>query len=630
LQWSHAYDANNQLVEITDANGHVTSYQRDVLNRIVGITNPLGWSTGLAYDANGNILNQTKADGSVISYEYDALDRVIRTCYPDDTGMTFAYDAIGNLTEASYAGWSVQYTYDALNRRTRAEYPALDCSVEYTYDDVGNRQSLTVMNEKNRLHQVEYHYDATNRLAELIDMLNSSALHYTYDPAGNLTGISYPNNTRTSCVHNDNNWVTTVENLDHSSATMSAFAYTYDAVGNVTQIVRTTPSGSVTTSYDYDALNQLILETYPRYALAYAYDAAGNRTSRTDPQGTTRYTYDAADQLLQAGDTAFTYDANGNLTSRTDPHGMYSHAYDYDNHLISLRAPGNRLHTFNYDALGRRISRSGSEGAAWYIYDGMNPILEGNDSLSRGTAYTYGNGLLATSHSLSSGDSSVLSYHGDALGTVYNVADADGVSRAAYGYDAFGHQSRVAGLDENPYRFVGQLGVQMEEASGDLYLMGFRYYDAGTGRFLTHDPLPGFLRAPLSINQYLYVANNPITLMDPYGLQAFLGDWKFWAGLGLSSFGAGIAFTGLGAPLGAYAVKVGVGLMVAGGALDIYSVATTKPPEAATKLVNKINKQRQRQWQAVQQMNPVVGPLESQGQGVKPEKSTGKLSGPSN
>jgi RHS repeat-associated protein len=53
-----------------------------------------------------------------------------------------------------------------------------------------------------------------------------------------------------------------------------------------------------------------------------------------------------------------------------------------------------------------------------------------------------------------------------------------------------------------------------------------RYYDAGTGRFLEEDPAgmgsPLALYAPQRLNPYAYVANNPINLLDPWGLDYLL------------------------------------------------------------------------------------------------------------
>ncbi|MDR7313780.1 YD repeat-containing protein [Brevibacillus nitrificans] len=52
--------------------------------------------------------------------------------------------------------------------------------------------------------------------------------------------------------------------------------------------------------------------------ISYEYDAVGNRTEKIVTQGgnttTTTYTYDAGNQLKAVNGQAYSYDANGNLT----------------------------------------------------------------------------------------------------------------------------------------------------------------------------------------------------------------------------------------------------------------------------------------------------------------------------
>ena len=49
-----------------------------------------------------------------------------------------------------------------------------------------------------------------------------------------------------------------------------------------------------------------------------------------------------------------------------------------------------------------------------------------------------------------------------------------------------------------------------------MYLRA-RYYDPALGRFLGRDPFTGVATSPQSLNRYLYVLNNPVLLIDPYG-----------------------------------------------------------------------------------------------------------------
>lgn len=50
-----------------------------------------------------------------------------------------------------------------------------------------------------------------------------------------------------------------------------------------------------------------------------------------------------------------------------------------------------------------------------------------------------------------------------------------------------------------------------------LYYYGARYYDAGTGRFISADTLVPRIFNPQSLNRYSYCLNNPLKYIDPSG-----------------------------------------------------------------------------------------------------------------
>ena len=66
----------------------------------------------------------------------------------------------------------------------------------------------------------------------------------------------------------------------------------------------------------------------------------------------------------------------------------------------------------------------------------------------------------------------------------------------------------IAG-DMNPFRYAGEY---TDAETGYQYLRA-RYYDANVGRFLTEDPIGN------GSNWYIYCDNNPISLVDPSGLE---------------------------------------------------------------------------------------------------------------
>jgi RHS repeat-associated protein len=70
------------------------------------------------------------------------------------------------------------------------------------------------------------------------------------------------------------------------------------------------------------------------------------------------------------------------------------------------------------------------------------------------------------------------------------------------------------GSTPTPFGFVGQ-GQYQTDADTGLMLLGHRYYDASTGRFLSADP------AQVGTNWYEYCDNDPLNRADPSGLYSF-------------------------------------------------------------------------------------------------------------
>jgi len=71
----------------------------------------------------------------------------------------------------------------------------------------------------------------------------------------------------------------------------------------------------------------------------------------------------------------------------------------------------------------------------------------------------------------------------------------------------------------NPYKFQGEWH---DEATGLVYLRA-RWYDPGTGRFLSSDPSNGRPRSPLSLNRYIYANADPLNRIDPSGRESMIG-----------------------------------------------------------------------------------------------------------
>jgi len=257
----------------------------------------------------------------------------------------------------------------------------------------------------------------------------------------------------------------------------------------------------VTTTYDYDSVSQLIEEDRTGYNATYTYDANGNRTSRTVNSSTESYAYDAADKLTAitggANPRTFDYDDAGRTIEITSGAGTRYFAYDYESRLTSLTLENSSVHSYSYNGLDTRISRNEAGTTRTYRRDGVyatDPVLgDGNSNFTPG---------------ISSRTSPASSFfQTDFLGSVTKQTGSGQTVTTSRQYDAFGNLA--SGSAAAPFGFAGRWGYQ-EDASG-YQLLGQRYYDPTTGRFLTRDS------AKDGRNWYGYCSNDPIGNVDPTG-----------------------------------------------------------------------------------------------------------------
>ncbi len=82
-------------------------------------------------------------------------------------------------------------------------------------------------------------------------------------------------------------------------------------------------------------------------------------------------------------------------------------------------------------------------------------------------------------------------------------------------YDAFGNWRKASGQSNIQMLYQGQ----QQDPESNLYYLRARYYDPATGRFISRDPVKGYLQDPRTQNGYDYALNNPINLSDPSGLE---------------------------------------------------------------------------------------------------------------
>ena len=102
----------------------------------------------------------------------------------------------------------------------------------------------------------------------------------------------------------------------------------------------------------------------------------------------------------------------------------------------------------------------------------------------------------------------------DPQGTPLAEADAQGNVTARFDYRPYGAQALGT-----PPAGPGYTGHVNDPDTGLVYMQA-RYYDPGTGRFLSVDPVGPAPGNTFSFNRYGYASNNPIVNIDPDGRQA--------------------------------------------------------------------------------------------------------------
>lgn len=509
LTVTYTYNQRGQRERVIDPAGKETQYSYDERGNLIKITNALSF-VEFEYDENGNLLKVIDSHGNEVENQYDKMDRLANTSDPLNKTTHYSYWKNGNVfTRLDAMGVITEYFYDKLGRLTKISYPD-GSDIDFAYDDNGN---LTAMVDA--AGTTTCSYDTLDRLTGVNDSFGND-IAYTYDAENNRTSITYPGNKTVSYAYDGLNRLTKVTDWLGGET-----AYQYDTVGNVTRIDN--PNNSYT-RLTYDNDNRLTaLENYKQdgsiiASYAYSLDAAGNITEISSveplepiiPGESTTYSYNNANQLISDGTNTYAYDDNGNLIERSGSQNT-AFTYNYENMLTSISGTIDITNTYN--GFGMRVARLEDGTQTRYILDmasSLPSVLAETNASGTITAY-YIHGLGLISRITPSGNRLV--YHFNHRGDTVALTDASGNLTDSYAYDEYGKIANSSGSTENPFKYVGKYGV-MDEGD-DFFFMRARYYNAETGRFLSKDPI-GF--AGGDWNLYAYVAANPVVGIDPTGL----------------------------------------------------------------------------------------------------------------
>jgi RHS repeat-associated protein len=576
--------ACGSLNSITDPKGQLTTFNRDLEGRVyqklfndTTVVNYLyeGQTAPNTVGADSRLQSSTDAKNQRTNYLYFADDTLQQISYtttagqpltPPTASVSYTYDPNYNristmndgtgLTNYGYYAVTVPPALGAGQLET-LDGPLTNDTVYFGYDELG-RLSAFAVNGLSNLNTTSF--DSLGRINGEVNNLGTFSFGYV-GVTNRLQTLNYPNGRVTSYSYFPNSGdkqLQTLQNFLPNASNLSRFDYVYDKEHIITQWTKQIDAAASTPLYlSYDPADQLVdwknnanPNRFGGFDHNLAYDLAGNRQTdiydlfpggylgaiedRKDEnfnsvnelgsvQGAAPSPTPAPGPLHEGEDVppppppdTFSYDPNGNMIGRVYSSGS-SNTFEWDaaNRLTAITYLGGTNRTeFTYDGLSHRKKIVEKTAGAitstkQFVWVG-DRIAEERDANNVVTRRYFGQG----EQRIGGTDAGLYYYAKDHLGNIRELTDAAGALRARYDYDPFGNTSKVSGDLNLDFGYTGHY----RHAASNLYLAPYRAYDPTIGRWISRD----LIGEAGGLNLYGYVLNDPLSMIDPLGLDFIL------------------------------------------------------------------------------------------------------------
>ncbi len=519
---SYDYDELGSFIAQTDANGHTTRFEYDALGRQITRILPDGAKEHFSYHIDGTLKVHQTFTGAFKKFTYDELGRLLERKYSDDTVHKFTYTKTGRQATALDPRGLTLYKYDDRDRLTKKTDPT-GHSLEYGYDAVGNRESLTA-NIGDQSFTTSYTHDALNRIKNVTDP-NGGVYTYQYNGNSQAEHLEYPNGVTTTWIYDSQSRLEDLITRDPVGQILQSYHYTMAKTGHRTQIDEF--DGTVRT-YRYDDLWRLTQDKVTNagglvYQEDFQYDPVGNRLlsnlqESSGPPLIQGYSYDSRDRLVEHNGQRVEWDRGGRIKSQPAIWPAPGRSYQWwsDDRLLEVETTKGVKVQATYDVNGNRVESTetvgGQSDTMGYLVDDsgwLSHVVADFDGADMEAVYVRaGDQLLG----LSQDGPEERHYHLDGLGSVCGLTDASGGLVERLDYSAFG---RSLESSSQAYGFAGEPRI----AAGMGYHRA-RWLDPEMGRFISKDPWPGTKFQPLTLLKYQYSDLDPTNYFDPTGLVA--------------------------------------------------------------------------------------------------------------
>jgi RHS repeat-associated protein len=543
----YSYDALGRLIGVTQnaqsSNPQTRTYVYDLLGRLTSETDPENGTTTYTYDSanvgvctitsNGDLIMRTNAAGVSTCNGYDALHRLrsvghnpaqanntpdkffvfdsatvngvvmahtagrlaeAYTCMNPCTKITdegFSYTVRGEISDVyestlhsgtPYYHVSAQYWANHSPKQLTA--PGIP-TITFTPDGEGRPHQVSAASGQNPVTNTVF--NAASQPTS-VTYGSSDSDSFTYDPNTNrITQYKFTVNSQTDVGTLTWNANHTLQSLNITDAFNSAdtqnCAFTHDDLSRLTSA----NCGAIwSQTFSYDAFGNISKSGTSQFLPIYK-DTSGNTSNR----------------FVSIPGTTVSYDVNGNVLSD----GSHTYTWDSDNKPLVVDSVG-----VTYDAFGRPVeqNRSGAYTQIVYSPGGAKVAIMSGQTLQKGLVPLPGGGVAVYN------SSGLLYYgHSDHLGSIRLGSTPTRTVSFDIAYAPFGETYATSGTTDPS--FTGQ----RQDTVAGLFDFPDRQYST-QGRWPTSDPLglgSLHLSDPQTLNRYAYVRNNPLVMIDPFGLE---------------------------------------------------------------------------------------------------------------
>lgn len=474
--------ACGSLDALIDANGHATSWRRDLQGRITReIQADDVTATSYAYETTtSRVKTVTDPKGQVATYSYNAADTTHQITFTNASVATptvsYTYDAAYNrLSSMTDGTGTTNYSYEAIGSDGALLFASVDGPLTNDTPVPGRRMSASCRTVDELLTRVDQTTDATP--------VTLKRQAFAYDSAGNKLAEEI-----------DDIGVASSYDSFYRLRTQQPGGWLRVA-GTVSEPAAMTVQGSpAAVSSDNHFVGRMLAAPGTSTLTITATDASGNAETKqfqVDASGSAR---------------TLTYDANGNLSSdRTR-----TFEWDARNQLVAVNA-GTRRVEFAYDGLQRRVRVVERDGG---IIQTDTRLVWCETTICEERA---ADGVTVVRRSFSQGEQvggAPRFFTSDHLGSVREVADGSATLLARYAFDPWGRRTLTAGTDITTVGFTRHRW----DATSGLWLTMHRGLDAELGRWISPDPLG----LGAGLNRFEYVHNRVIVRTDPLWPQGVL------------------------------------------------------------------------------------------------------------